>query len=64
MERFKQWLITNEEFSTSIGPSGDWSDPKGSEEDRNGLDYKARGVRSKWVCNMKSEKRKLPRKPK
>jgi len=63
---FLKWCEKNEtefiEWYISVGHSEDWSDPKASNERLNDERYAARGVRSKYVCNMRSEKKRRSRK--
>lgn len=49
---FYGWL---KEFTT-IGHSEDWGDVKKSDHRFNDAEYAARGVRSKYIANMKSGK--------
>ncbi len=48
---FYQWLLEYE----NVGHSEDWGDQKKSNNRFNGDEYKARGIRSKYIAMMKSE---------
>jgi len=52
------------EWYVSVGHSEDWSDPKASDERLNDAKYAARGIRSKYVANMKADGKRSTRKSK
>jgi hypothetical protein len=62
---FWTWCKINEaqlfEWYVSVGHSEDWSDPKASKERLNDDRYAVRGVRSKYVANMKADTNKKTR---
>lgn len=62
MLNFIEWCKTNEsellDWYISVGHSEDWADSKAANQRLNDDRYKVRGVRSKYVANMKSDQEK------
>jgi hypothetical protein len=55
MQNFRNWLETFSDFQV-VGQSQDWGDSRAANNRTNDERYKIRGVRSKYVANMRSEK--------